>query len=579
MLQPRRLLALLPLAALAACATPSASLGPAGERAASFAPAPPSRDDSPYGMFLAGQAAVNGGHGDAAAAYFGRAAALDPGADTPLLDTRAFSAALLAGDVKRASAIAPTDPSIEPPMRHLGALVSGVEALAEGDAKGAHAILTGPNVGAPHRAAAALLAPWAAAAAGDAEGATVHPVIAGEPIAQFFANLDQGKLYERLHRYEEAETAYRALIGGGDPGGLATLNLGEMLERRGRAADAVAIDDQALARNPGDGALARARDRAAAHKAPPLLPTIRQSAAEALIAPATVLIIQKQEEVALAYLRLALRLDPGRDEAWLLVGDIMSNIGDLDAARAAYLMPRRGSEQFVAARGKLAWTYQGDGDKQTAVKIARETLTAAPADQDAGSTLADLLRADERYDESAQVLDRLIAGEGDKVDWRLLYMRAVDFEESGRWAEAEHDLSAALKINPNEPELLNFLGYSWIDRGVKLPQAMAMVKRAVDLNPQSGAMLDSLGWGYYRLGDYPTAVEKLEAAVVLEAGDPDVNNHLGDAYWRVGRVDEARFQWRRVLTLEPSAKLKVEAEEKLKSGLNGAAKPAVLAGS
>ena len=177
------------------------------------------------------------------------------------------------------------------------------------------------------------------------------------------------------------------------------------------------------------------------------------------------------------------------------------------------------------------------------------------------------------------MLDHLIAGEGDKADWRLLYMRAVDFQESGRWAEAERDLSAALKLSPNEPELLNFLGYSWIDRGEKLTQAMAMVKKAVDLNPQSGAMLDSLGWGYYRLGDYPTAVEKLEAAVVIEAGDPDVNNHLGDAYWRVGRFDEARFQWRRVLTLEPSAKLRTEVEEKLKSGLDGAAKPSVVAGS
>ena len=579
MFAPRRLLPLLPLAALAACATAPANLGPAPRVAGGAGAAQGSRDDSSYGLFLAGQAAVNGGHGETAAAYFGRAATLDAGADAHLLDTRAFSASLLAGDVKRASTIAPVAPSIEPPMRHLGALVRGVEALAEGDAKGAYAILTGPDVGSPHKAAAALLAPWAAAAAGDTQGATVHPVLAGEPIAQFFANLDQGKIYERLHRYDEAETAFRSLIASGDPGGLASLNLGELLERRGLRPQAVAIYDQALARNPADGSLLEARARARSRKTPPAAPSIRQSAAEALIASATVLIVQKQEEVALAYLRLSLRLDPGRDEAWMLVGDIMTDIGDLEAARAAYLTPKRGSDQFVAARGKLAWTYQGAGDKSAAIRIARETLASAPASQDAGSTLADLLRADERYDDSAKVLDGLIARQGDKADWRLLYMRAVDLQESGRWAEAERDLSAALKERPDEPELLNFLGYSWIDRGEKLPQAMAMVKKAVDLNPQSGAMLDSLGWGYYRLGDYKTAVEKLEAAVVLEAGDPDVNNHLGDAYWRVGRLTEARFQWRRVLTLEPSAKLKAEAEAKLQSGLDGAARPALVAGS
>ena len=125
--------------------------------------------------------------------------------------------------------------------------------------------------------------------------------------------------------------------------------------------------------------------------------------------------------------------------------------------------------------------------------------------------------------------------------------------------------------------MLNFLGYAWIDRGEKLPQAMTMVKKAVDLNPKSGAMIDSLGWGYYRLGDYKTAVEKLEEAVVLEPADPDVNNHLGDAYWRVGRQVEAQFQWRRVLSLEPPAKLKVEIEAKLKSGLDAPAAPARVA--
>jgi Flp pilus assembly protein TadD len=189
------------------------------------------------------------------------------------------------------------------------------------------------------------------------------------------------------------------------------------------------------------------------------------------------------------------------------------------------------------------------------------------------TTLADLLRADEHYDESVSVLDRLIASEGPAPDWRLLYMRAVDLEESDRWPQAERDLTAALKQRPEEPELLNFLGYSWIDRGEKLREAVAMVQRAVNANPKSGAMIDSLGWGYYRLGDFDTAVEKLEQAVAIEAGDPDVNNHLGDAYWRVGRKNEARFQWNRVLTLEPNAKLRSEVEAKLRNGLGGLSTP------
>jgi Flp pilus assembly protein TadD len=529
---------------------------------------------SSYGQFLAGQAAVNHGASAEAEGYFGRAADLD-GADRSLLTTRAFTSALLAGDIARAAEAAPTGPDADSGLRHLGALVRGVEALSTGKAKLARQILTGPDAGAPNEPAAALLTPFAAAAAGDTEGSIVHPVINGEPIAQFFANLDQGKLFERAHRYDEAETAFRALIARGDPGGLASLDLGAMLERRGRRVDAIAIYDSALAAKKDDVDLASARARAAARRRPPPLPSLQTSAAEALIAPATALLMEKQEEIALAYLRLALRLDPTRDEAWMLVGDVLSSNGDVSGAREAYQKVGPTADQHVEARGKLAWIVRDAGDKDQALAIARDTLAKAPASRDAAVTLADLLRADERYEESAKVIDVLIAQKPQAADWRLLYMRAVDMEESDHWAAAESDLQAALKLRPNEPELLNFLGYSWIDRGVRLPEALAMVQKAVSLQPSSGAMIDSLGWGYYRLGDYAAAVQKLEAAVVLEPGDPDVNNHLGDAYWRVGRKIEAGFQWRRVLTLDPAPKLKTEVEAKLVTGLGPPGAPIV----
>ena len=470
---------------------------------------------------------------------------------------------------------APTDPSVEPVIRSLGALTQGVEALASGDAKLAYMKLTGPAVGAPYNGVAQLLAPFAAAASGDFRAATVHPVIDADPIAQFYANLDQGKLYERFRHYDEAETAFRALITGGDPGGIASLALGALLERRGRSAEAAAIYATAMTHNGDDSVLAVARARALAGKPAPPLPSIKDSAAEALVAPATVLIIQKHYEVALAYLRLALRLDPGRDEAWVLVGDILTNIGDQDGARVAYMTPKAGTPEYLTARGKLAWSYQDAGDKDKALAIAQAAHASAPGDEQAATTLADLLRADERYGDSVKVLDPIIEGQGARADWRLLYMRAVDLQQSDRWTEAERDLSRALAQNPDEPELLNFLGYAWIDRGENLPRAMAMVKKAVSLDPQSGAMVDSLGWAYFRLGDYKAAVQQLESAVVLEAGDAEINDHLGDAYWRVGRRNEAEFQWRRVLTLEPTPKLKASVEAKLKSGLDAAASPAV----
>jgi Flp pilus assembly protein TadD len=560
---------LLGLAPLALCIC--ASLGTATASSA--------RDNdgavSPFGLFLAGQAAANSGQSEDAATLFARAAKIAAPDSSAFLAGQAFTSALLSGDVNRAAALAPTGPDADKGLVELGALVQGVKALAENRGKIARADFHRAQGSAATASGAALMLPFAAAEAGDTESSVDQPVIAGAPVAQFFARLDQGKLFEHAQRWDEAETAYRSLIAKGDPGAVASLQLGAMLERRGRGDEAAAIYNQALIRAKDDPTLLAARARALSHGRPPPEASLRESAAEALIAPASLMVARKEEDVALAYLRLALCLDPSRDEAWLLVGDVLAAEGDRAGARAAYLKPGPTSPQFIDARMKLAWSYQNAGEKDQALTVARQAVAMHPKDREAGVTLADLLRADERYDDSAKVLDGLISA-GDP-DWRLLYMRAVDNQETGRWADAEADLQRALKLRPDDPELLNFLGYSWIDRGEKLNQALAMVRKAVDLDPHSGAMIDSLGWGYYRLGDYQSAVDNLETAVTLEPADPDVNNHLGDAYWRVGRKLEARFQWTRVLSLDPPAKLKVEVETKLKSGLDGPDAPAVVA--
>ena len=163
------------------------------------------------------------------------------------------------------------------------------------------------------------------------------------------------------------------------------------------------------------------------------------------------------------------------------------------------------------------------------------------------------------------MLTRLIDAPGAKPDWRLYYLRASAYEKIGDPDKTQADLTAALKLNPDEPELLNFQGYFWIERGQHLTEALAMIKRAVAAEPQSGEIIDSLGWAYYQLGDFKNAVQRLETAVTLSPGIPEVNDHLGDAYWRVGRKTEAAFQWRRVLSLDPGPKLRVSVERKLAS--------------
>jgi tetratricopeptide (TPR) repeat protein len=560
------MLAAAPLVLLSACA--SAGGGPAspGELSALDGV-------SPYGMYLAGEAALADGRSAEAAHYFDLARA-HPDADG-LISERAFSAALMAGDVQRAAALAPVGEASSTAGQRLGKLVVAVDALASGKGKLAQSIIATNEIGFPHRPAAVLLAPWAAAQAGDTEGSLVLPQVRGDRMVEYFGQLGQAQLFERARRYDEAETDFKAIMASDAVGEMAILAYGGFLERRGRRLEAVALYESGLEREPASTALSAAKSRAANGRSAPPQPSIREGAAQALLAPAATMIAGRQTQIALGYLRLVLRLDPQRDDAWLMVGDLMQAVGDLEAARAAYAKPKPGAPDYTAAQAKLAWSYQSAGDHEAALALARANVAAGSGD--ARLTLADLLRANEQYAEAADLLGGLIA-ESPAPDWRLLYARGVTLERMDRWREAEADLEAALKLRPNEPELLNYLGYSWIDRGIRLPEALAMVEKAVAANPHSGAMVDSLGWAHYRMGDYKTAVEKLEQAVELEAGDPDINNHLGDAYWKVGRRDEAQFQWRRVLTLNPDDKMKAEAEAKLASGLGPDGRAPKLAG-
>ncbi len=526
------------------------------------APATPNGPESAYGLFLAGSSALTAGRNSDAVKFL--ELAKSQGGDDPAVTERAFTAALLAGDIEKAALLAPDGPEASDQGRRMGRLTKAVQALADNKGKVAKEVLGVDGVGFPHRGAVALLSPWVAASIGDVEGSLVRPSIRGDGGVDYFGQIGQAHLFERTRRYDEAETDFKAITAGDAPSEIAVITYGAFLERRGRRPDALTLYEAALRRSPSNPSLKIARARAAAGKSAPSAPTIKEGAAFALLAPAATLISAKQNQVGLAYLRLALRLDPQRNDGWLMLGDVLQQTGDVEGARAAYLRPKPGAAEFPAAQSKLAWSYHNADDKAEALKLARRG--AATGDREARLTLADLLAANETYPEAIDLWNTLIA-ESKAAEWQLYYARGRAYERTGRWKEAEADLSQALILRPDEPELLNYLGYAWIDRGERLPEAMAMVEKAVAANPRSGAIIDSLGWAHYRLGNYKKAQEFLEQAIELEAGDPEINNHLGDVYWMVGRKDEAVFQWKRVLTLKPDAKTKADAEQKLVAGI------------
>lgn len=548
------------LTALAACAStpqPPAALSSTNAGGA------------PYGQFLAGRAALNAGRHADAARYFDTVRALDPDAEA-IAGEAAFIATLLAGDVTAAARVAPTSDTTLPASLSLSRLVRAVEGMSTGRARSARSLLSPESATFPHRSAVALLAPWAAAMSGDREGLLVRPQSPGDRIVDIFGLLAQARLYEWSGRLDEAETNFKVLTGGDGAGATSLLAYGGFLERRRRTGEAIALYDRLLAVEPRNAATRAARARAVAGRAEPQ-PTLRQGAAQGLTPLAATLAAAGQTQMGLAYLRLSLRLDPSSSSAWLLVGDLLEDEGQIEDARSAYARIPASAPEYPTAQAKLAWTFQNSGDPDTALRLAR--AAAAGGDLEARIHLSDLLRANEKFSEAAEELGPVISAS--PPDWRLFYARGVSLERAGRWSEAERDLSESLRLNPEEPELLNYLGYSWIDRNENLDKALELVRRAVSQNPRSGPMVDSLGWAYFRLGDFPRAVQTLEQAVELEPGDPEINNHLGDAYWRVDRRDEAGFQWKRVLTLDPDPRIRADAERKLSEGLGPPALPAV----
>ena len=185
-------------------------------------------------------------------------------------------------------------------------------------------------------------------------------------------------------------------------------------------------------------------------------------------------------------------------------------------------------------------------------------------------SLGDVLRGQEEYAAAAQAYDTAVGMIPDPAPnhWFLFYARGICYEREGQWEQAETDFRRALELSPDQPLVLNYLGYSLVEANLKLDEAQDMIERAVKARPDDGYITDSLGWVLYRVGKYEEAVGPMERAVELVSNDPIINDHLGDVYWMVNRKREAEFQWSRALSLEPEEKDAVRIRRKLEIGLD-----------
>ncbi len=349
----------------------------------------------------------------------------------------------------------------------------------------------------------------------------------------------------------------------------------ELLAARGDRARALEIIEAFRAEVGTNAALAElARRIEAGEKIKPRRLTTRQGAALSLYVPAASLMYQTNDDLSSVYFVLALALDPDLHAARSLWAQALENGGRReDAIRVLREVPAS-SAYYANAQGQLASLLNAQGKSEEALRVAAEALAGTP-DRGLQLQLADLYISLERYADGEAILSEVIAADGAKEDWRVIFARGAARERQGNWQAAEADLKHALELRPESATVLNYLGYSWIDRGENLEEGFALIRRAVILEPLSGHIIDSLGWAHYKLGQYEEAVDYLERAVELMPGDPVLNDHLGDAYWRVGRRLEATFQWERALTLDPTEKDRERINAKLHSKLGPDAPEAV----
>ncbi|MHB1103554.1 MAG: tetratricopeptide repeat protein [Devosia sp.] len=277
-------------------------------------------------------------------------------------------------------------------------------------------------------------------------------------------------------------------------------------------------------------------------------------------------------DLSMVFLQLGLYLDPSADVIALVIGQLLDTNGQHEAANAIYDRIPATSPMKPTAAVRVAENLDALGDRNEAIRRLGNIVRANPGDLDALSVLGDLQRTDERYVEAAETYTKAldVVGGDTPGDWRFYYVRGIAYERAKQWPKAEADFLRALQLRPDQPQVLNYLGYSWVDQGINLEPALDMIEKAVAAAPNDGYIIDSLGWAFYRLGRYGEAVEALEQAVQLRPNDPEINDHLGDAYWRAGRKLEARFQWTVAAHVDDEGNVKARVAPKLAGGLDAA---------
>lgn len=438
---------------------------------------------------------------------------------------------------------------------------------------------------------------WASIFSGLEAGRKVGPLVDG--LSQGWAHLAQGDMASAIDSFDAViaadgmmiygltHKAYalasvgdfegaEAIFSGQVPGGMrysrqSVIAHAQILSQLGRNGDAVTILDSVFgdASDPGVAEL-RAQLVAGDSVAYSAVRSPTQGLADLFHVIAGMVRDDAPKQFTLMYARAATFLWPENTPAVLMTAGLLEELAQYELANTAYLSVSRDDPSFPAAELGRAEVLRAAGRKDAAIEVLEALTRSHPDLPDVYATKGDTLRQAERYDEAIATYSRALDlyEEGSSARWFVYYTRGISHHKINDWSGAEADFRAALALQPDQPQVLNYLGYSLVERGEKLDEALEMIETAAAARPDNGAIVDSLGWVYFQLGRYEEAVVHLERAASLEPVDPVINDHLGDAFWAVGRETEARFQWQRALSFDPQQEDVVRIRDKLQRGLD-----------
>jgi tetratricopeptide (TPR) repeat protein len=526
------------------------------------------------GNYLASRAALQEGDFTDAAQFLRATLAKDP--NNLALNERAAVLSLLAGDIDAAIPLCAAWAERKPDSL-LPNLVLILKAAKNNDTAQARELLAKIEARKNNPLTGPLLRAWLSVDADGLDAAIAiiqpqidHPTAGGivllhaALLAEYARDFEKSRLF-----YETANSRFTVL-----PLRLA-MNTGQLYERLNEEEAAKKIYVDFNTRSPNNYIFTNALRRLSMQGqiAPANIRSIRDGLAQVMFDIATSFEGQQSNELALIYARLAEYLQPDFPFNQLLLAELAEQYEQFELAAQYHRLLMANADFSWAASLRLARNYDKLHQPQTAIKILEDLRRDYPNRTEPLTMLGDLYRNAKDYPAAIEAYSEAIAQAEpiQPMHWPLFYARGVAFERSKLWKSAEADLERAIALSPDQPYVLNYLAYSWVERGENLGRALEMLQRATALAPDDAFIIDSLGWAYYRLGRYAEAVVHLARAVELRPFDPQLVDHYGDGLWRTGQREQARQQWQRALGFKPDADLQKQLDHKIDAGLPEAA--------